>query len=132
MPFTDIGRPIIRLFEGLGQGNRFAIQADIVHEDAMVDRVASGDQAGAVGRADRTGRNGRGEQDALGRQAIQMRRPGIGIARAAQGLGTPLVRQEKDDVGSPRPWVGCLADSNDQNGDYQNDAGLLSCHGCGS
>ena len=98
VPLANKGRLITRLMECLGHRNGFAIQADIVDKYAMCERIASGKQAGAKRRADRAGGNGRGEDNALAGQAIEVRRSRIGVPGIPQRLGPPLVGDENNDV----------------------------------
>ena len=67
--------------------------------DARARRVQTGKNAGARGRAQRTGRVGLGELHPPPRQPVNVRRLMIRTAKASHIVSTQVIRQDEDDVG---------------------------------
>ena len=86
VPFTDIGRFVTCLTVDLANRHCFGIQGLVVVEDAVGEPVLAGQQAGAIGAADRIARHGVGEIDTFFRQLIEVRSPNVFIPHIAGGL----------------------------------------------
>ena len=72
----------------------------IIDEDAVSQRVLTGQQAGARGTADGNAGYGMGEVNALCGQAVQMWSLYLVVAGVSCVLHSPLIGEDIDDVGA--------------------------------
>ena len=98
MPLAHPGRAVAAAREDVAEADLVVACIDEVHDVAGRLRVTAGGQHGAVGRADRRGRDHVVQQHALAGQTLQMWRLDLRLAPGRQRAGAHLVHQDEKDV----------------------------------
>lgn len=107
VPFADVMSRITGIRENLRHGALAGWQHEVVMNHAVLVGVAAGQDAGAVGSANGVGGVGASKADPLLRQAVEVRRPHIGIPGVPEGAPAPLIGQDEQHIGPVLEGSGC-------------------------
>ena len=102
VPLADVGGIIAVSGKRLGYAGRDWLEVDVVDKYPVRERKLPCQQAGPVGRTDRTTGDSMAKVDGLAGQAIQVWGLDDRVAGISGGLSAPLVGKYKDDVRSSR------------------------------
>ncbi len=105
VPFADVSGAVTGVAKRFTQGGPVGFQFHVIDDDAVGERVLTGEQAAALRTADGAAGNGVGEVDALFFETIEHWRSDIGVAVVADGLCAPFITLHEEQVGSPG-WLG--------------------------
>lgn len=98
MPLANIGGVIAALFERIAQANGVAANGHIVDNNAMCERILSGQKAATPGATNRPASDSVGKVGTFSCELINIGGPDLMVARIAKSLHTPLVRQQEDNI----------------------------------
>ena len=122
MPFADEAGLIAVGLEQLGQRRFGLTQAQVIGDHAVLVRILAGEKDRAGRTADRRIGERLAEEDAVGGEAIEVRRADVGIAHAAEGLGAELVRDDDEHIGTARRLGGARAGQQSEGEQRQREA----------
>ena len=117
MPLADVTGIVARSAHGLGNGGCFVVQAQIIQEEAMRERILTCEQAASVRAAYRNSRDRIGKVHALLSEGVNIRGAHFLIAHVSVVHRAPLIGKEVENV---RPRAGgaasCLIGSGNSSG----------------
>ena len=111
VPLADEAGLVALRLEELGQRRLRLAQPQVVGDHAVLVRVLPVSRMARAGTADGRVGEGLAEEDAFGRQPVDVRRLDIGVAHAAEGLAAQLVGNDEQDVRATAAASARAADS---------------------